>query len=221
MCLQRISNKYNITILAGEKMESALPELPDYSYLLDYYREYSNPKDKIARETRKGNIIKLKQGVYVSRKALEEGLPKGLIANRLYGPSYVSFNSALRLYSLIPEDVPNLTSATFGKRRRKHFDTSLCTFFYRDVPALAYPRDVVYMMSGRWRFLAATPEKALCDELWTTPAIRSRSALRSLLFDDLRIDEEAFSNLAIEAIKSLAPLYLSRTLDTLLTMIGG
>lgn len=220
-CLQKISNKYNITILAGAKMRTILPELPNYSYLLDYYREYSNPKDKIARETRKGNIIKLKQGVYVSRKALEGGLPKGLIANRLYGPSYVSFNSALRLYSLIPEDVPNLTSATLGKRRRKHFDTSLCTFFYRDVPALAYPRDVVYMMSGRWRFLAATPEKALCDELWTTPAIRSRSALRSLLFDDLRIDEEAFSNLAIEAIKSLAPLYSSMTLNTLLTMIGG
>lgn len=202
-------------------MMENLVELPDYSWLLNYYRDYGNPKDKIAREVKAGNLIKLKRGFYVTRKALEEGLPMGLIANRLYGPSYISFAYALRFYSLIPEHVPNPTSATFGKRRQKRFDTSLCSFFYRDVAGQAYPEEVTYLQSGEWRFLAATAEKALCDELSTIAAIRSKKKMRALLFDDLRIDEGEFEKLDKQRVARLVPLYTSTTLDTLLTFIGG
>lgn len=196
-------------------------ELPSYSYLLSHYRDYANPKDKIARECHKGTFLKLKRGLYVTRAALDQGLPLGLIANRLYGPSYISFVYALNLYSLIPESVPNPTSATWEKRRQKRFDTQLGSFFYRDIPSAAYPEDIVYLRSGKWRFLAASPEKALCDELSLAAEIRNRKALTSHLFENLRIDETEFKRLDTARIISLAPLYRSTTLDTLRTYLGG
>jgi len=202
-------------------MTEKIVDLPSYAYLLDYYRDYANPKEKIARECSKGSLVRLKQGVYVTRSALDEGIPMGLVANRVYGPSYVSFAFALRFYGLIPEDVPNPTSATLAKRRQKRFDTSLCSFFYKDVPAAVYSEDVVYLSAGRWRFLAATVEKALCDELSSFAAIRSRKSMRALLFEDLRIDENEFAKLDVRRIEMLVPLYRSTTLDTLCSFFGG
>jgi len=145
----------------------------------------------------------------------------GLVANRIYGPSYVSFAFALRLYGLIPEDVPAPTSATLAKRRQKRFDTSVGSFFYRDIPAAAYSEDVVYLHSGRWRYLAATAEKALCDELSCLSAIRSKKAMRALLFENLRIDENGFEKLDVRRIETLVPLYKSTTLDTLCSFLEG
>ncbi|MGB4586033.1 MAG: hypothetical protein WBH66_03170 [Rectinemataceae bacterium] len=196
-------------------------DLPSYAYLLDYYRAYANPKAKISRECGKGSLIRLKQGIYVTRSALDEGIPMGLVANRIYGPSYVSFAFALRLYGLIPEDVPAPTSATLAKRRQKRFDTSVGSFFYRDIPAAAYSEDVVYLHSGRWRYLAATAEKALCDELSCLSAIRSKKAMRALLFENLRIDENGFEKLDVRRIETLVPLYKSTTLDTLCSFLEG
>lgn len=201
-------------------MTEIIPDLPSYAWLLDHYREYSNPKEKISRECSKGELIRLKQGIYGTRSALDDGLPMGLVANRLYGPSYVSFAYALRLYGLIPEDVPNPTSATLIKHRQKRFDTSLGSFFYRDVPESVYSQDIVYIPAGRWRFLAATAEKALCDELSCIATIRSRKALWALLFEDLRIDEHGFRNLDAQRIKTLIPFYRSATLNTLYTCLG-
>ena len=202
-------------------MSEKFADLPNYSYLLDYYHEYSNPKMKIVQQCKKGELIKLKQGLYLSWNALDAGIPMGLIANCLYGPSYVSFAYALRMYSMIPEDVPNPTSATFSKRRRKRYDTSICSFFYRDVPVAAYQLEIVYVQSGKWRYLAASKEKALCDELSTIPGIRSKKTLHSLLFEDLRIDENIFESLDFPVLKRLAPLYRSTTLDAFLDLIGG
>lgn len=202
-------------------MTRKLVDLPSFSYLLDYYRDYANPKEKISRECRKGTLIRLKQGVYVTRSALDEGLPLGLVANRIYGPSYVSFAFALRLYGLIPEDVPNPTSATLAKHRQKQFHTSLGSFFYRDIPEAAYSEDIVFLQAGPWRYLAATAEKALCDELSLFATVRSKQALRALLFENLRIDENGFEKLEARRIVELVPFYKSTTLDTLRSFLEG
>ncbi|MDX9827950.1 MAG: hypothetical protein RBT73_09420 [Spirochaetia bacterium] len=219
--LFNFSNKSTITVLVRGKMTRELVDLPSYAYLLDYFRDYANPKEKISRECRKGTLIRLKQGIYVTRSALDEGIPRGLIANRIYGPSYVSFAFALRLYGLIPEDVPNPTSATLAKHRQKRFNTGFGTYYYRDIPEAVYSEDIVYVRAGRWRYLAATAEKALCDELSCLPAIRSKKAMRALLFENLRIDEHGFEKLEARRIAALVTLYKSTTLDTLGSFLEG
>ncbi len=201
-------------------MNKTLPDLPSYTFLLDYYREYVNPDAKIAREVRAGTIIRIKRDFYITKQAIDGGLPRSLIANCLYGPSYVSFESALRFYGLIPEGVPGITSATLGKHRSKRFITPLGSFFYRDVSELAYPEDVVWVTSGRWKFLIATKEKAICDKLSKIPGVRTKKEIEMLLFEDLRIDEHEFSLLDTTKLSFLIRLYQSTTLKTLRIYLG-
>lgn len=58
-----------------------------------------------------------------------------------------------------------------------------------------------------YAYQIATPEKALCDKLYTMPPVRNKKDLQKLLFDDLRIDEVKFSELNREDLLGLSDLY--------------
>src|SRR3989338_6658324 len=74
---------------------------------------------RLSEWQRKGYIQKLRRGYYIfSDIALNEE-KLFLVANRLYGPSYVSLEMALSFYGLIPEGVYALTSIT--TRKTEHF----------------------------------------------------------------------------------------------------
>ncbi|MDD4450828.1 hypothetical protein SAMN06298221_11470 [Sphaerochaeta associata] len=59
-------------------------------------------------------------------------------------------------------------------------------------------------------------ENALLDTLYKIRSVTSRKNLQELLFDDLRLEEEAIMQLDWNVIQSLVPLYHSTTLNTLL-----
>lgn len=70
---------------------------------------------QLVRWVKSGCLLKLRRGVYVLGKTYRKIEPHPfLIANRLQRGSYVSFQSALAYYDLIPEHVPVVTSATTG-----------------------------------------------------------------------------------------------------------
>jgi predicted transcriptional regulator of viral defense system len=202
-------------------MQNVPIALPDTLWLYSQFRDYANPRAKIAGLEKKKELIRLKRGLYLTGEAAANHFPGGCIANRLYGPSYVSFAYALRIYNLIPEHVPHVTSATRGKHRTKRFVTPVGVFFYRDVPAAVFHRSVTYRTENGVRFLIATPEKAVCDELSTTGTIRSVRAMEQLLFDDLRIDRESLLKLDTQVIATLAPQYKSTTVESFNRFIGS
>jgi hypothetical protein len=195
-------------------MQKLTCELPDALWLQNHFADYANPKAKISRLVRQGALHRLKKGLYVSAEAAQDPNILGKAANRLYGPSYVSFVYALRWYGLIPEHVPHITSATFHKGRTKRYDTPVGSFFYQDVPIDAYPKKIVFAGENEKRFLMASPEKALCDELYRTSGIRSIRAIRSLLFEDLRLDQGLFNRLDHSTLIFLAEKYHTVTLAT-------
>lgn len=85
----------------------------DYAVLRSLFSEYKFPKNKIALLEHEGKLIRLKKGMYiVSPDVSKSLLSVELIANHLYGPSYVSMEIALRYYGLIPEQVFTVRSAT-------------------------------------------------------------------------------------------------------------
>lgn len=202
-------------------MQNISIPLPDTLWLYGQLRNYANPRAKIAGLERKKELIRLKRGLYITREAVADHFPGGCIANRLYGPSYVSFAYALRLYNLIPEYVPNVTSATMGKRRTKRFVTPIGVFFYRDVPVPVFHRGITFRNENGVRFLVATPGKALCDELSIVGSIRTTRALEQLLFDNLRIDRESLQQIDRKEITALAPLYKSTTVNTFNRFLGS
>lgn len=72
-----------------------------YQALLEDYEEYKNPDKKIKRTADEGKLIRLTKGLYETYK----DITGYLVANAMYGPSYLSFDFALSYHSLIPEGV--------------------------------------------------------------------------------------------------------------------
>ena len=189
--------------------------LKTYLVLIDELKEYVNPAAKIARMVKAGEIVRIKQGLY-------ETNPKAdgvLLAEAIYGPSYLSFEYALSYHGLIPEAVYQYTSSTFEKKRTKLFETPFGVFCYRDVPSLVFPLGVQLVLRGENSFRIATPEKALCDELYKLSPCTNRAELEQLLFDDLRIDKEAVLGLNLAELKDLASLYQTKNLKLLMSWI--
>lgn len=194
-------------------MQENLVELNESYRLQHLFRAYRDPKSKIRRLVKSGELILLKRGLYALSDCADQPRWICKIANRLYGPSYVSFEYALRWWSLIPEHVAQITSASFEKERQKRYDTPLGSFVYRDIPKSVYPMAVMLEGSEQPRFLIASAEKALCDQLYTISGIRSFFELEALLFDDLRVDYERFQSLDKKLLTELANFYHTETLN--------
>lgn len=153
-------------------------------------KDYRHPNDKIKNLVKEGVLLPLRRGLYLPGKEIRRQQPDPfLIAHHIFGPSYVSLDSALSYYSLIPEKVYAVTSVT-TKTSRKFF-TTIGEFTYTKLPLPYFSFGVRSMeITSGQRFLIASPEKALFDKIITTAGVefRSRKATLAYLEDDLRID---------------------------------
>lgn len=177
----------------------------DFSVLASQLTAYKSPRQKIVELVKEGSLIRLKRGLYVvSPKISGKLLSIELIANHMYGPSYVSMESALRYYGLIPEKTYSVDSMTI-KRGRK-FDNSIARFKYTYCPSSYYSIGVKQVAKVDFSFLIASPEKALCDVIIYTPQLRLRSmiALQEYLRDDLRLDMDEFFKMDISIFRECA-----------------
>lgn len=158
----------------------------------------------------KGYIKKVIKGHYVfaDTRLNEEALFE--IANRIYAPSYVSFEMALAFYGLIPESVYGVTSASTRKTSR--FRTPVGDYIYRTIrPRLYFGFDI--KKNGDKSFKLASPEKAFLDLLYIRADIRDAAD-----FESLRIDSGLFLKLVDHAkVEDYLAVYgqmsLRRTVD--------
>jgi hypothetical protein len=109
----------------------------DYQTLMVSLRDYARPRDKISDLLRKGFILRVKKGLYVfGDEYRRRPFSREILANLIYGPSYVSLDFALQHHGLIPERVEALTSVTTGRSRS--FFTPVGLFTYRKIPLEAF-----------------------------------------------------------------------------------
>ena len=186
------------------------------SMLFDQYKDYGDPAGKIMRLRKEGKIISLTRGLYET----DPKAPGQCLAGAIYGPSYLSFDYALSVYGLIPEAVYAYTSATFEKKKKKEYDNQFGRYLYRDVPPAVYPFGIVVREEGGYSYLIATPEKALCDKLYSMPPVASVRDIELMLFDDLRIDEDGFSKLNAEDILQVGERYRCNNLKYLMKYLS-
>ena len=179
--------------------------------LIYEYRNYSNIYNKIAYEEKNNNLIKLKRGLYETNKNANPLT----IANVLLSPSYISFETALAYYGMIPERVYAIKSATFKKNKKKEYKNNFGLFLYQDVNLNAYPYDINLIEIDGVKVMMASKEKALLDLLSVISPRNNKKELTDLLFDDLRIDEVLFDELDKDKIIKLCELYSSKTLKIL------
>ena len=89
------------------------------------------------------------------------------IANNLKSASYVSLQSALAWYGMIPEFVAEITSVTTG--RPQTFETPMGRFSFRHInKSFFWGYQRVELTTGQKVFIAR-PEKALLDLVYLTP----------------------------------------------------
>lgn len=179
--------------------------------LLDKYRQFADPHGKIRRLTQKGELVLLTKGLYTD----DEHISGFYAAGAIYGPSYISFNTALSYWGMIPEAVYTVTSATTRKLKKKYFSNKIGDFTYRDIPPAAYPFGIKIIEENGYRFLIASKEKALCDKLYEIPPIQSQKELIHVLFDDMRLDQDLFSDLNRDDIYFIVEKYRSNNLRLL------
>lgn len=170
----------------------------------DVLAEYRRPNDKINELVRSGFLISLRRGLYVPGPELDLPLPHlFVIANHLRGPSYVSLETALAHWGMIPERVYEINSITL--KTSQVFDTPIGSFTYRHLDAPYYTFGLQRVEMGDDQFaLVASPEKAVCDKIITTAGItlRSQSQTIDFLLEDLRMDEEVLASLSLNTISS-------------------
>ncbi len=186
-------------------------EIFDYQILTDALRDLSAPRDKTTLLIREGVVVRVKKGLYVfGDKYRKYPYSKELLANLVYGPSYVSLDYALAYHGLTPERVEALTSVTPNRSRR--FATPVGLFIYRQIPARAYEVGAVRVEAERQQaFLIASPEKALADKIVSVRGgrIASIAEMGRFLEADLRVDVGALRSLSAERIDDFAARYRS------------
>lgn len=186
--------------------------------LLPLLRDYTNPRDFIARLVKRGDLIRLKNGFFVIAEKIEKSpVPFPQIANLLYGPSYLSFEWALSYYGMIPEGVYVMTSACATKT--KSYTTPLGTYDYTYLSHDRYVVGFTQKENFAGKFLIATPEKALADLIHA----KSRGLeVKDLLIDLIearRIDDDVLRNLNKAHLKEIAAAYRSETVQNLVKAI--
>lgn len=174
-------------------------------------QQYLNQNNKLSRDVKANKLYKIINGLYET----DPNTPGYLLAGSIYGPSYISFEYALSFYGLIPERVDVITSATFDKKKKKEYHTSFGVFTYRDVPKEVYAQEILLKIDQNYSYQIATPEKALCDKLYTLSPLHNYKNLDAMLFQDLRIDEDEFNKLDAGKIEALSHFYHSTNITLL------
>ena len=178
---------------------------------------------QLTRWTNSGRIYQLRRGLYAIAPPYQKVKPHPfLIANRMQRASYISGQSALAFYGLIPDTVQATLSITAGRPGR--LETPLGVFEFRHIkPDLlrGYRMTALHgPKTAEQNALVATPEKALLDLVYLQPGGDQPAYLRELRLqnlqhlnmDELRRQAETFHTPKLRrAVKTIASLVHSET----------
>jgi hypothetical protein len=165
--------------------------------LFNLLRDYESPSDKISELVKRGILTLVKAKVYVPGPNLKMRGPEPyLLANQLASPSYVSMETALSHWGIIPERVFEIASAFTGRSRI--YETPVGRFRYTRFPLPYFSFGQVSLeLAPRQVVLIANAEKALCDTVIATTGLLFRSPrnAKEWLLDNMRMERDILREL--------------------------
>lgn len=170
----------------------------DYGFVMDCLSIYKNPRVKLNYLLKIKALVRIKKGIYIfGEDFAKQPYSSEVLANMIYGPSYVSLEWACQYYHLIPEKVTVVTSVT--TKRSKNFQTPIGLFTYDHVPLKLFSVGVTLKkISDSQQALIATKEKALVDLLILRRGMfSSMKHFEETLYEDLRIEDLSELNLEL------------------------
>jgi hypothetical protein len=158
----------------------------------------------IKRAIQEGVLIPLRRDLFLIDQPRQEPVNLFEIAPIIYGPSYISFESALSAHGWIPEAVRTTTCATVKKRNE--FDTPVGVFLYSHIPVEAFSIGVEQQYQNQATIFIASPMKAIADMIY---ARKKSWATMEDLCEDLRIEPESIKESDKKMLGELADEYPS------------
>ncbi|MBN2315130.1 MAG: hypothetical protein JXM79_14465 [Sedimentisphaerales bacterium] len=139
---------------------------------------------QLSRWVKTGKLIQLTRGLYTLAQPYRKQSPHPFIlANTMKKASYVSLQSALGYFGMIPEHVPTVTSVT--TLRPSRVETPLGRFLFRHIKKDQFYGYRQVDLGFHQKAFIATPEKALLDLVYLTPGADNREFLAELRLQNL------------------------------------
>ncbi len=192
----------------------------DYNLLISCLSDYKNPRKKITKLLKNKDIIRVKKGLYVfGPEITERSYSLEVLANLIYGPSYISCEYALSFYGLIPERIEIVTSIT--NKRNKFFKTPVGEFSYKYLPKTKYSCGITQLkIDDNRNILIAIKEKAIIDLIWKAKDLSGISQIQAFFLDNLRMDEYELKKLDINQILEINKIFKSSSVNALAQYLG-
>jgi hypothetical protein len=167
----------------------------------------------LKRALASGEIVRINRGLYaLANKYLRSKIDPMALAQRIYGPSYISLETALSRHGWIPEAVYTISSASIDRARE--FDTPLGRFSFTRIPQETFYAAVDRIEIDRGdSFLLASPLKALADYVYAHKC--DWTSARPVI-ESLRVDESSLAGVAGEEFDVLEGNYSSQRVRRLL-----
>ncbi|MHC4887017.1 MAG: type IV toxin-antitoxin system AbiEi family antitoxin domain-containing protein [Planctomycetota bacterium] len=195
--------------------DAAMPIFTTYDAVNWLGRGRNSVAGVLKREVAAKRLTRLRRGLYALPSVSGEAIDSLAISQHIYGPSYISMESALSWYSLIPEAV--YTVSAVCQRRSNHFSTPLGEFSFQCVPQnILYSGVRQATARDGMTFFIATPLKALCDLLYCNRKdwIRLEHAL-----EDLRIEPSILPSFTASEVSELLMNYRNSRVCSFLSRI--
>ena len=142
----------------------------------------------LSRYFKKGEIIRLKRGLYVTKNFIDDVQRKGIfssylefLANIIYSPSYLSLEYVLYKHNILTEVPVNFTLITTNKTAK--FTNKMGNFFYHKIKDNLFLGFKI-LEKGEFSIYEATKAKALFDSLYLR---------KNLLADKKAVEELRFN----------------------------
>jgi hypothetical protein len=167
----------------------------------------------VKRAMAEGEIVQIRRGLYcLAEHYRKKPLNIFSMAQRIYGPSYVSLESALSYHGWIPEAVYTCTNA--GLKNSKEFSTPFGIFSYKRVPQKILYTGVERCLDKHGNvFFIASPLKALADYVYI---YKQNDYSLNDIIDSLRIETDELNDIEKEQIDELIDNYSFKRVRTIL-----
>ncbi len=182
-------------VFTSQDVKVLFPGSPDSRYGL------------VRRALANGEIIQIRRGLYcLAQRYRRKPLNLFSLAQYIYGPSYISLESALSSHGWIPEAVYTVSSVSMGNS--KLFNTPVGVFSYSRVPQDLFYAGVDRQEEGNGEVIfMATPLKALADYVYVHGKDWSHLAPA---MESLRIEQDTMTTVSVDMVDELFDTYRNR-----------
>jgi predicted transcriptional regulator of viral defense system len=163
--------------------EKALIEYPVFSVkdIIKRFPDFDNRR--LVEWQRKGYLTKVRRGYYCFTDSISGEKFSYFTANKIYTPSYISLESALSYYNLIPEGVFMTISVT--TRNTTAYNTGIGNFAYRHIkPTLFFGYKL--LKEKKITIKIAEPEKVILDYFYLN-TLNTKEAIEEIRFNKEQI----------------------------------